>query len=152
MLGRLLWGRRYAATEFLNADLAAGEAEILACSVEAYASGEEVRDEGPKLFLDTGAGVLVLFGQWLLDPHVVTSEMSEDAPEEEWFREFEMVRAPRSGIVFSFKAHSTQTVRPTATIAARDIPFLLPSMLLPGGLADVKRRLLEFDASLQRAP
>lgn len=150
-LGRLLWGRRYAAIEFLNADLAAGEAEVLSCSVEGYARGEEARSEGPKLFLDTGGQVLVLFGQWLLDPHVVATEMPEDAADDAWFAEFVFARAPRSGIVFSLKAQSAKTIRPSSTIAAKEIPFLLPSMLLVGGLADVTGRLAEFDASLKKA-
>lgn len=149
-LGPLLWGRRYAAVEFLDADLAAGKVESISCTVDAYAKGVEARNEGPKLFLDTGAGVVVLFGQWLFDPHVVLTEMPDDAADDAWFAEFDFVRAPRSGVVLSLSARSSKTIQPSSAVAATDIPFLLPSMLLAGRLTDVPARLSEFDASLQR--
>src|SRR5438067_1454904 len=67
--------------------------EVLTVEGGRFAIGEECSDEGPILFFELGQNqLLVLWGQWLYDPHVVTTwllDMDELWEHNKWFKHFE---------------------------------------------------------------
>jgi hypothetical protein len=112
--------------------------EVLTVEMGRLAVGEEWNDEGPILFFELGHGeLLVLWGQWLYDPHVVTSELLDiDALWERnrWFKHFELVRSPFSGLVLSLKSIGSETVTSVGMVRARQCLPPRPSELFQGSL------------------
>ena len=94
--------------EQVESDYGDGIAEVLTVEVGRFAVGEECNDEEPVLFFELGQSqVLVLWGQWLYDPHVVTTErldVDELWERNAWFKHFELVRSPSSALVLSLKS------------------------------------------------
>src|SRR6266545_1363029 len=142
-LGRLLAtifksGEVAAGKERLEADCREGTAEVLTLEVERYASGQETNDEGPICFFELGQNqLLVLWGQWLCDPHVVTTaslDIDELWERNAWFKHFRLVRAPASGIVLSLQPSGRETVSSVGTVGAgRRLPAQ-PSEVFQGSL------------------
>ena len=96
--------------------------EVLTVEVERFAVGEESGDEGPILFLELEQNqLLVLWGQWLYDPHVVTTwllDVDELWERKAWFKRFELVRSPSSGVVLSLRSMGRDTVSSAGTVGA----------------------------------
>jgi len=126
-------GKRY-----LEADFRGATVEVLKVEVERYAIGEETMDEGPIYWFELGSNqLLVLWGQWLCDPHVVATELldlDELWERSIWFKHFELVRAPASGLVFSLTGIGRETVSSVGTIGAGQRLPPLPSELCQGSL------------------
>ena len=112
--------------------------EKLRVEVSRYAVGEEFNDEGPILFFEVGENeLLLLWGQWLYDPHVVTShllDLDEIWERNAWFKHFEVVRSPSSGIVLSLKSIGRETVNSAGIVSAGQRLPPQPSAVIPGNL------------------
>jgi len=112
--------------------------EVFRVEVSRYAAGEESNDEGPILFFEVGENeLLVLWGQWLDDPHVVTSwllDLDELWERNAWFRHFDLVRSPSSGVVLSLKSIGRETVTSIGTLDATQPLPPQPSAILKGNL------------------
>ena len=112
--------------------------EVLTIEVSRFAVGEECNDEGPILFFElSGNELLVLWGQWLYDPHVVTTEFLDLNllwERNAWFKNFELVRSPASGLVLSLKSVGHETVNSVGTIGPRQSLPAKPSEVLQGNL------------------
>jgi hypothetical protein len=125
--------------QHLEADYRGETAEVMVVEVERYAIGEEASDEGPIYFFELGQNqLLLLWGQWLCDPHVVTSEALDIEKlweRKEWFRRFEFVRAPASGLVLSIKAIGTETVPCERTVECDQGLPPEPSKIMEGTFA-----------------
>lgn len=134
--GEIARGRK-----LLEADCRAEIVETLNIEVERYAIGEEVNDEGPIYFFELGQKqLLLLWGQWLCDPHVVTSEALDIEKlweRKEWFRRFELVRAPASGLVLSLKGIGTETVSCERTVECGQGLPPEPSKIIEGTFTTV---------------
>ena len=115
-----------------------GTVEVLTIEVKRYAVGEECNDEGPILFFELGQNeLLVLWGQWLYDPHVVTTEfldIDELWERNAWFNHFELTRSPSSGLVLSLKSIGHETVNSVGTIGAGQRLPARPSEMFQGSL------------------
>ncbi len=112
--------------------------EVLTVEVGRFAVGEECNDEGPILFFELEQNqILVLWGQWLYDPHVVTSELLDiDALWESngWFKHFELVRSPSSGLVLSLKSIASEMVSSVGMVRAGQCLPPRPSEVFQGSL------------------
>lgn len=124
--------------EHLEADCRDGVVEVLAVEVERYAIGDECDDEGPIYFFELGHNqLLVLWGQWLCDPHVVTSDtldVDQLWERNAWFKHFELVRSPSSGVVLSLKSIGRETVTSVGTVGAGQRLPAKPSEVFQGSL------------------
>jgi len=124
--------------EDLEGDCRDGVVEVLTVEVMRYAIGDECNDEGPIYFFEVGQNdLLVLWGQWLCDPHVVTSyllDLDELWEQNAWFKHFELVRSPSSGIVLSLKSIGRETVSSVGTVCAGQRLPPQPSAVIPGNL------------------
>lgn len=114
------------------------EVEEVRVEVNRYAVGEEINDEGPIFFFEIGKNeLLVLWGQWLYDPHVVIShllDLDELWERNAWFKHFEIVRSPASGIVLSLKSIGRETVSSIGTVWAGQRLPPKSSEIIPGNL------------------
>lgn len=112
--------------------------EVLTVDVERFAVGEESGDEGPILFLEVEQGqLLVLWGQWLYDPHVVTTwllDVDELWEQNAWFKRFELVRARSSRVVLSLRSMGRDTVSSLGTVGAEQHLPAQPSAIFQANL------------------
>mgnify|MGYP003580405917 CR=1 FL=1 len=115
-----------------------GTVEVLTVEVNRFAVGQECNDEGPILFFElTQNELLVLWGQWLYDPHVVTTELPDIGglwERNAWFKQFELVRSSSSGVVLSLKSIGYETVNSVGTISAGQRLPAQPSGVFQGTL------------------
>jgi hypothetical protein len=122
----------------LEADYRGKTVDVLRVGVERYAVGEECNGEGPILFVELGQNeLLVLWGQWLYDPHVVTSDffhVDELCEQNAWFKHFELVRLPSSGLVLSLKSIGRETVSSVGIVRAGQRLPAQPSGVFQAGL------------------
>ena len=124
--------------ERLQSDTDGGTVEVLTVEVKRYAVGEECNDEGPIFFFELGHNeLLVLWGQWLYDPHVVTTEFIDIDllwERNSWFKCFELVRSPSSGLVLSLKSIGRETANSAGTVNDGQRLPAKPSEVFQGSL------------------
>lgn len=106
-------------------DLAHGKLELLQVEAEWLAAGDDSVTADPILFVGTGDSVLVLFGQWLFDPHVVDPSY----PETGFFRNFELLRAPCSGRPLKLMPAGAETIATSQVLDFESYKYL---MEIPG--------------------
>ena len=139
LLGRVLkTGEIAERKNQLERDYEHGAIEIVRVEASRFAIGEELNGEVPILFFEVGENeLLVLWGQWLYDPHVVTShllDLDELWERNAWFKYFELVRSPTSGIALSLKSIGRETVSSVGTVCAGQCLPPQPSAVIPGNL------------------
>lgn len=122
----------------LESDYRGQAVELLRVEVKRYVIGNECNDEGPICFFELAEQqLLLLWGQWLLDPHVVTTELldtDELWERKAWFKHFELVRAPASGLVLSLTGIGRETVSSVGTVGAGQRLPAQPSAVFQGNL------------------
>jgi len=121
----------------LEGDFREQTVEVLRVEVERYAVGEECNDEGPICYFELAEKeLLLLWGQWLLDPDVVTSQWldtDELWERKAWFKHFELVRTPASGLVLALTGIGREIITSVGTVGAGQRLPAQPSEMFCGG-------------------
>jgi hypothetical protein len=87
--------------------------EAYRVSVDRCVISSNFSEELPLYFLDAGGEILVLFGQWMYDPHIskVPKQIFESWDcDKTFFANFGIKYHPRSGVVFEFKVEKSSFV------------------------------------------
>ena len=140
---RLLGPEMPPAWQDIADDYDGNETEVLEVTAEAFIPSADT--EQPFYFFDVGnETILALAGDWLFDPSTVTSEVLdfvEDIGADEWFMNFRLARAPKSGIVFSLVGLGTDIIRAVRRIPAKEVRYIGLSRLFSGTLQTLESDL-----------